>query len=214
MLKINLLPAYIYERRKVRRTMIAFGMIFLLTVGGVAGWWVMLINRQKALNEDVIAMEANANRVTALEGQIATAKSVIASTQAKTDYIEAVMQYNLESVKLYENLAKYTYSRILYTSVTPSGGRSVAIQAHARTLGDCGRYLLNMYRATSIFSGVTITGVPGWDPKGGAANGFDFTVTGTLVKPIIAPTYASGVVSTPPTTGVGMAAGSASTAPR
>lgn len=172
--------------------MVLCSLIFVMTVVGMLSWWMNLTKQDAALKAQVTEMEANAARVTAMEGQVASEKGSISSIKAKTDYIEAVLNYDVQAVKLYEDLARFTYSRIVYKSVTPSSGSQLAIQAHARTLGDCGRYLLNMYRATDLFSSVTITGVPGWDANGPHAEGFDFAVTCALVKPITAPAYTPG----------------------
>ena len=187
MLKINLLPSYIFEKRKVRRTGMMFGVLLLGVAVGMFAWYSVLAAKQRELTVQVADMEAKANEVKALETQVAAEKAKSPTLQNKVGFIENVMNYNLEYPKLYEELAKYTYSRILYRSVEPSGTQ-LKIAASARSVGDCGRYLLNMYRATHVFSGVTIDSVPGW--SGTIPRGFDFTVTCNLVKPIAAPTYA------------------------
>lgn len=192
MLRINLLPPHIYERRRVRKAIVAFSFLFLVVLFGMLTWWFMLTKKQNDLQLQVNDMEQKAQEVRMLQDEIAKEQARIASTRAKVEFIEAVMEYNLEYPKLYEELAKYTYSRMLYRSIQPAGNQ-LTIQAHARTLGDCGRYLMNMYRATHLFSSVSISGVPGWPQQGegggGLPGGFDFTVTCTLVKPITPPTY-------------------------
>ncbi|HUV04269.1 MAG TPA: hypothetical protein VMX94_04105 [Armatimonadota bacterium] len=202
MLKINLLPAYIYEKRKVRRAAMGFGLLFIAVVFGMLGWWIMLSNKQKQLQAQVADMEMRAQEVMRLEQAVQAEESRIPVVQAKVGFIEGVMDYNLQAPRLYEELAKYTYSRVQYRSLAPSGSQLV-IDARARTLGDCGRYLMNMYRATHLFNSVAISGVPGWPPAGGGAGattpgapeagpttGFDFQVTCALVQPIAPPAYA------------------------
>jgi len=193
-LKINLLPSYIYEKRKVRQVMVLFAILVLGVAGGMFGW-ISMLNKQKAdLNMQVTDMEAKANEVKGIEAQAAAEEGKAPPMKNKVDFIEGIMAYNKEYPKLYEELARYTYSRILYKSIEPSGNNQLKITARARSVGDCGRYLMNMYRASHIFSAVTIDAVPVW--SGSIPDAFDFSVTCTLAKPITAPTY-GGAPSTP-----------------
>lgn len=186
MLKINLLPSYIYEKRKLRQVTILFGVLVLGTAVGMFGWFSVLTKQKQELTIQVADMEQKMNEVKALEAQVAAEEAKAPPMQNKVSFVEGIMAYNTEYPKLYEELAKYTYSRILYKSIEPSGTQ-LKISASARSVGDCGRYLLNMYRASHIFTSVTIDSVPGWN--GSIPQGFDFSITCNLVKPIAAPTF-------------------------
>ncbi len=189
MLKINLLPSYIYEKRKTRQTAILFVILVLGVAGGMFGW-ITTLNKQKAdMNAQVLQMEAQMNEVKAIEAQAAAEEGKAPPMKGKVDFIQGILNYNDEYPKLYEELAKFTYSRVLYRTVEPSGANQLKIGARARSVGDCGRYLMNMYRASHIFSSVTVDAVPVWG--GDLPSTFDFNVTCTLVKPITAPTYGS-----------------------
>jgi len=210
-LKINLLPPYIYERRKIRQTTFLFGLIFMLVLGCMVTWWVMLGKKESNLEIYVAEMEQKADQVKALKELVRAEEAKIPPVEAKVDFIEGVMAYNVKVPNLYEELAKYTYTRVLYRSVSPSNNQ-LTIQAYARSVGDCGRYLLNLYRASHIFRSVAISEVPGYPTGGGEAagpalfaetgtaelaqltvlpRGFEFTVTCTLVEPIVVPTYSA-----------------------
>jgi hypothetical protein len=197
-LKINLLPKYIYERRKVYRLASIFGVVFIAIVFGMFAWWFMLGNKEIILTGQVDEMELKTSILNDLQKQVDSEKAKLPPVESKVKFMEDLMAYNVKVPQLYEELAKYTYARILYKSVTPAGS-NLTIQAHAGSLADCGRYLMNMYRATHIFNSVTISAVPGWSgtdaaPAQGAAapsSGFDFTVTCALVNPIAAPAYAA-----------------------
>jgi len=209
-LKINLLPAYVYERRRVRKAAIGFSLLFVAVVFGMLAWWAVLNSKQKGLQAQVTDMEMKAQEVARLEQEAQAEESRMPVIQAKVAFIEGLKEYNLQIPKLYEELAKYTYSRVLYRSVQPSGSQ-LTIEAHARTLGDCGRYLMNLYRATHLFSSVAISGVPGWPSGGGGGvselpSGFSFQVTCALVQQIAPPTYGGAGAGTP---GGGMPAGGA-----
>ncbi|MHB0912435.1 MAG: PilN domain-containing protein [Armatimonadota bacterium] len=254
MLKINLLPAYIYERRRVRAAMVGFGVLAAALLVLMIAWSMQLHARSGQLARDLTDMEAKATQVQKIKSDAEAEKAKIPPIEARNKFIEAVMEYNKQVPALYEELAKYTYSRIVYQSVQVSGS-SLTVQAHARSVGDCGRYLLNMYRARHLFSSVSISSVPGWPSGGGSGGaagapggpmpggapggvppgvrtamgmpgpgapgappmpggpgmpgmagpqassgssepGFDFTVTCALVKPIVAPSYATGSTAT------------------
>lgn len=184
MLKINLLPPYIFERRKVRQTAFLFGLIVVLAFGGMVGWIFMLSRKEADLKARFAVMDAAAKQVLALEDTIKAEEAKIPPIKDRMDYFKAVTAYNEKFPAVYEELVKYTYERVLYRSITPSNSQ-LTIAAHAKSLGDCGRYLLNIYRARHLFSNVTISAVPGY-PSDPAA-GFDFTVTATLVNPIDPP---------------------------
>ena len=192
MLKINLLPTYIYEKRKVKQTTLVFAVLFVGVAAGMMAWNLSLGAKKTELTAQVADMQQKANEVKAIEAQATAEEQRIPVIQGKVQFIENVMQYNLQYPKLYEELAKYTYNRIMYTSVDPSGGQ-FKIAAHARSLGDCGRYLLNMYRASHLFSGVSIDGVPGWPSQSAqSGQGFDFNVTCNLAQPVAQPAYTPG----------------------
>lgn len=184
MLKINLLPPYIFERRKVRQTAFLFGLIFMVTFGGMVAWWYTLGKKEARLKDELVVMKANADQVLQLETTIKAEQAKIPPIKDRMDYFAAIREYNGKFPVLYEELAKYTYERVLYRSIQPSNN-SLTIQAHAKSIGDAGRYLLNMYRARHLFSDVRMSAVPGY-PNNLAA-GFDFSVTCTLVNPIDPP---------------------------
>lgn len=190
MLKINLLPPYIFERRKVRQTAILFGMIFMVVLGGMVGWWIVLGQKEAALKVEVADMQAKAQQVLQLEATIKAEEDKIPPIKERMDYFRAVMSYNTKFPALYEELTKYTYERVLYRSIQPSNN-ALTIQAHAKSLGDAGRYLLNMYRAKHLFSNVSMSAVPGYPSN--LMGGFDFSVTCSLVSPIDAPPIPAGL---------------------
>ena len=192
MLKINLLPPYIFEKRKIRRTAILFGVLVACVAAGMFGWYSMLAAKERDLNSEVLMWEQKAAEVKSLEDQAAAEEAKAPPIKSKVDFIENVMAYNLAYPKLYEELAKYTYSRIVYRSVEPSSNQ-LKIAAHARSVGDCGRYVLNMYRASHIFSSVRIDSVPGW--SGAVPNGFDFSVTCDLKTAVNPPTFGTGTAN-------------------
>ncbi len=210
MLKINLLPRYIYQRREIRQAAFLCVLAFVLVVACMVTWWIMLGRKESGLEIRVAEMEQKADQVKALKELVRIEEAKIPPVQEKVDFIEDIMDYNTACPKLYKELAKYTYSRVLYRSLGVSGNQ-LTITGYCRSVGDCGRFLLNLYLATHIFSSVSVSGVPGYrrgemretampasiseagvgppDQLAGLPRGFEFTVTCTLVEPIAAPTY-------------------------
>jgi len=186
-LKINLLPPHIFEKRRMRNSVLVFAALVAAVAAGMFGWYSVLSARERDLTTEVLGWEEKANAVKILEAQAAAEEAKSPPIKQKVDFIEQVMAYNGAYPKIYEELAKYTYSRILYRSIEPTATQ-IKIGARARSVGDCGRYMLNMYRASHILSSVTIDAVPGW--SGGIPRGFDFNATCNLKTPVTVPAYA------------------------
>jgi hypothetical protein len=133
------------------------------------------------------------------------------------------MFYNGKAPALYEELARFTYEKIRYREIALNE-TDMAIQAYAPSLADAGRYLLNLYRATHIFSQVSMSAVPGYSSAGTGAEGavgpplassrpgsrgFDFTISCKLTQPLTPPAYGAtevagqaGAAGVPPAPGL------------
>ncbi len=171
MLKINLLPKSIYDKLKMRNAAILFGCLALLIL--LAG----LAYSHYVLAPSIRDMTAKADEAERIQQQVqlvrAQAKGVrdsIAPIQAKLDFINAVLKYNVEYPKLYEEVARWTYDRVVVNAMD-CDGTTLTMGVRARSLNDIGRYLLNIYRATHLFApnSIGISGVPGYG--GGTASG-------------------------------------------
>jgi hypothetical protein len=226
MIKINLLPPYVFERQVIQRLMLIFvALLIVVVVGGVA-WRAQksaaLANMQQELaSAKLIADQVNANKT-----QATSELSKIGPITGKVKFIEQVLAHNLEVPALYEQLTRFTYEKVRYKQIVPSDTQ-LEIDAYAPSLSDAGRYLLNLYRATDLFSQVTMSSVPGYSPgEGGTAvadrsqvargrgivavappKGFEFKVTCVLARPLSVPSYGG------PVSGGSAAPGGAPSAP-
>jgi|YelNatPaOPRAMG01_1025707.scaffolds.fasta_scaffold62480_2 ribosomal protein L9 len=170
MIKINLLPKSINEKKIVRNTAILFGVLVVAVVAiGILYTQMFLVPKVEAKVRDAEAAEALKAEVEKIEGETATIKKDTEPIKMKLDFIKNVLVYNQEYPKLYEEVAKWTYEKISYSSME-CDGTTVKMSAQARSLDDLGRFLLNMYRATDLFTEVTISGVPGY-PMDSSGNG-------------------------------------------
>ena len=161
MIKINLLPKTINEKRAVRQVAILFGILLVAVI--VAGFTFTMKVRAdvKAMEEKADAAKAWRDRVERVQAEASRIRKSIDPIKQKTDFINAVLDYNQKFPKLYEEIAKWSYEKVSYTSWQCTGVQ-VQMQARVKTLDDLGRYLLNMYRATDLFTSVSISGIPGY----------------------------------------------------
>lgn len=170
MIKINLLPSNIYEARTIKRLIVLFVVVLLVVVAGGIGYTMKLNKDTAEMKAQADTVEQLSKQVDSLKGQAQSTRSGIAPVQDRINFFKAVQDYNLQYPKLYEDLAQFTYAKIIYSQLTPSGS-TLNINAYAPSLSDAGRYLLNLYKATHIFSSVTISAVPGYPQDGGGQQG-------------------------------------------
>lgn len=169
MIKINLLPKSINEKKAVRNMAVLFGVLVVAVIAiGVLYTQMVLVPQVQQEQQLVEQTKALETQVINLEGDTSKVQGSMKPISDKLTFVNAVLDYNTKYPKLYEEVAKWTYEKVAYTTMT-CDGTQVQMSARARSLDDLGRFLLNMYRATDLFTEVAISGVPGY-PTGGANN--------------------------------------------
>lgn len=209
MLRINLLPPYIYEGAKRRNVTVLWLLVLAAVVGAFVWQWTQ-IKAQTAdwkTKEDAIAQHANqADKMQTDANNIKAASETI---RAKANFVKLAKEYDQKTYQdVVENITKYTWKKVLYDGIQPEG-QAVTLPAYAPTLADVGQYMLWMEKNPQINRvDVQIATIPGF-PSGGqqqggnnnqargvrplSGGGHDFTAVLTLVKPIPgAPTYGGG----------------------
>ena len=161
MIKINLLPRSINEKRIIRNTAMLFAFLLVVVIAGGMTFYTKLRNNVQTTEQLATVTEAWEARVQGIQKQGQDMTASIQPLQQKIDFISGVLEYNQKFAALYEQVGKWTYERVVYASMQ-SDGNVVAMQARAKSLDDVGRFLLNMYRATDLFTEVMISGVPGY----------------------------------------------------
>ena len=163
MIKINLLPRTIDEKRAVRNMAMVLGVLLVAIIAAGFTFSLKLRGDVKTMEERAEAAKAWKERVERIQAEASAVRKSIEPIQQKVDFVNAVLDYNQKYPKLYKEIAKWTYEKVIYSSLQPSAdGVQVQMQARVKTLDDLGRYLLNMYRATDLFTSVTISGIPGY----------------------------------------------------
>lgn len=199
MIKINLLPKSIYERKIVKNTAILFGVLMAAVIAvGILYAQLYWVPRVADMEAQAAHAEDLKKQVEDLEGQTKGWNDLTAPIQTKLSFIQAVLDYNLKYPQLYEDIAKWTYEKVSYTGLNCDGA-VVSMSARVKSLDDLGRFLLNMYHATDLFTEVTISGVPGYPMAdgGGMLQAQNFTGTGPQANLAGMSAVQQGVVSGP-----------------
>ena len=178
MIKINLLPKTINEKAIIRNTAILFAVLLVAIMA--AGFTVKskLAASTLELQAQTDAAKQIETRVKDLQSKAQSQLDSIKPIETKLKFIDDVVKYNQVYPDLYAKVARWTYDKVSLSSMS-CDGTQVTITASVKSLDDLGRFLLNMYRATDLFTSVSISGVPGY----GAANGASQDGTGGNAGP-------------------------------
>lgn len=171
MLRINLLPAYIAERRKTRLTIVAFSAAFLGVVAGVVAFYIFMLGQVTNLEQQAVNETTEAQRVTKIGTDADQIAQGIQPLAEKVGFIESVRWYNTLRNRIYTNMAAYTTKDIEYSSMA-AGGQTVTADAFAKDPESIARYLIAMYNNPDL-SAVSVAANFGWqDPNAQGAGGF------------------------------------------
>ena len=179
MIKINLLPKSINEKAIVRKIAILMGVLLLLVLGGGMGYSFKLagdVQREEQLASETEAYE---QRVKNIQSQTASIVAETGPIQAKLDFINNVLKYNEEYPKLYEQVSRWIYEKVVLVAIS-SDGAQVTLQAKVKSLEDLGRFLLNMYQATDVFTEVSVTQANGFASGSDTSNAAPVTTGGEI----------------------------------
>jgi Tfp pilus assembly protein PilN len=161
MLRINLLPAYVAQRRVTRMLLAVYGtilIVLLVVIGGFYGAIAPMDDHYKYLADQAAAAKA---AVDAVNTQASTVTSSIGPIQQKLDFVNAVHDYNKAFPKLFEEVAQYTSPKILYNSMSLSG-TSLTITGYTPSLNELGKYLIEMYKEPDASAVALATAIPGY----------------------------------------------------
>lgn len=202
MLKINLLPPYIYEGKSRRNFVILWVVVLAAVIGGFIFWKTTLDAEATRITKAKDDMEPTAKRADDAQALANSINQRIALTKAKADFVRNALRHNRETYPtVYDNVRDYTISRAVLNSMTPAGAQ-VNVNGYAPSLADVAHYVMYMERNPKISSvSIGLDSIPAFPaPRGGAQQpatpggppgGHLFTASLNLVQPIPgAPTYA------------------------
>ena len=161
MLRINLLPSYVSQRRLTKRLVVAFAALFILCVLAPLAIYASMVHHLNDVSEQADSAEAGKKITDARKAQAAAAIASIKPIQDKLDFVTAVHAYNRQQVALYNTLADTSpKSSLIYTDASYSAS-TMSIKAYSPSVGVVGRYLQAMYQEPD-FQTVTVDKVPGY----------------------------------------------------
>ncbi|HEY3328425.1 MAG TPA: hypothetical protein VGK19_00245 [Capsulimonadaceae bacterium] len=160
MLRINLLPSYVAQRRLTRQTLLLFTVLFSSIVAVALIYSITLHQRLTQITDDAARATAAKQTIDDINTQATQVAGQLPAISEKVDFVKKLQEYNLSYVKLYRNIARYTSPDILYTSLAVSG-TSLTISAYAPSLPALARYMQIMYNEPDI-SKLSVSAIPGY----------------------------------------------------
>jgi hypothetical protein len=162
MLKINLLPAYIHERKKIRATWATMLALLGALTAGLIAYQGSLISQEQRLAEEVTMKEQKAQQVQKLVSDAAAERDKIKPIEGKVTFIKDILAFNKVRPDLFQRVSEYTFKGIRYNQMQAEGN-VLTIQAFAPDLSSAGRYLIYMQGNPDLAT-VNISAVPGYPP--------------------------------------------------
>lgn len=198
MLRINLLPAYLGEKRKVRTAIVLVSVVLIAIIAAGLGYnFGPLQTQVKDEDAKATAREADAQAERDIESKTASIRSAIAPLGEKVALVEAVRYHNKLYQKIYRQAAAYTYKEIELNSMSISGS-TLSMTAYAKQIDDIGRFYIYMFGNPDV-TAVSISGVPSYQEMlrqtpvsypGGPPPippAYKVNLNANLVKPVAAP---------------------------
>lgn len=160
MLRINLLPTYVNQRRQVRLMSVLFVVLFAVLTAGSMALYFAKHSVQRDLEAKATDAETKQKATQGLRALATSTLAQVAPIQANLDFVKAVHDYARQWVSLYGTLAQYTDPRMIYTDAAVSG-TTMAIKAYTPSISEVGRYMQAIYKEPD-FTSVGIDKLPGY----------------------------------------------------
>ena len=186
MLRINLLPDYVKQRRKIKQVIATFAAIAVACVVLPLLFYFYQVGQLKTLTAKADAAVEGKAKTDASKALAASTLAQVAPIKAKIDYVTAVHVYDGNQIQFYNTLADVTpRNSLIYggtafgagtgaagggypasggagaAAVAGTGPTSVSIKAYSGSVATVGRYLQAMYREPD-FTTVAVDKVPGY----------------------------------------------------
>jgi uncharacterized membrane protein YgcG len=161
MLRINLLPAYVQQRRLTKTLVPIFIVIFALCVAAPLAAYFYLHGKLTTLTQEAADAVTGKGKTDALKAEATTTIGQVAPINAKLQFVDDIYAYERKWVALYNTLADTTpKSSFIYTGAEVTGP-TMAIKAYSPSVEEVGRYLQVMYHEPD-FSTVAVDHIPAY----------------------------------------------------
>ena len=171
MLRINLLPPYIYDKQKKIPFIVGSLALIPITLGLML-WWGAIA--QKALDDANARSSAASAQKTQFDdfvAKIAKEQALVAATKQKEDFVANSIKYNQSWPKVYTAMRDVTSPKMLLKSMYVSDDRkSINFTGFCPVEEDLVRWWMYLRSQSAIFTSVHFN-LPGhpWPPKADAA---------------------------------------------
>ncbi|MGB9877356.1 MAG: hypothetical protein ACPLPS_06270 [bacterium] len=122
MIKINLLPAYVKERKIVRKLLILVFILLGLELLGFSYWYNRVSSEGYNVGQQLETAKAQAQEVQNLQTEAQNIRAEIEPIKAKTKFIEDAMNFPVKLANLLDAIRRYTYAKVIYTSLQLGSG--------------------------------------------------------------------------------------------
>ena len=161
MLRINLLPDSVRQRRNTRKVIFLFAGLLILCIALPLVYYATQKKDLADLTQQADTAEQSKTATDALTQQATSTLAKVGPIKAKLDFVEAVHAYDRQWVALYNTLAETSpKSSLIYTDASVNGA-TMTIKAYSPSLEEVGRYLQTMYQEPD-FQTVAVDHVPGY----------------------------------------------------
>ena len=172
MLRINLLPAYIAERRKTKTATFASIALFALVCASLLFVYMGKAAAVTAKEQEATDEEAKQAEVVTIKSKTTQIRTQIAPLQDKVTFVKNVKFYNTLAPRIYRNAAKYTIRQVEYNSMNiagsaltiggfVSGDDGKGNSSGKQSVENFGRYLITFFGNPDI-TALSVAGLPGY----------------------------------------------------
>ena len=161
MLRINLLPPYVQQRRLTKRLVPVFIALFALSVALPLAGYFYLHGKLVKLTQDANAAVSGKAVTDSLKAEAGTTIAQVGPIQQKLQFVTDVDAYARRWVARYAQLADTTPRSSFIYSGAAITGPTMAIKAYSPSVETVGRYLQVMYHEPD-FSTVAVDHIPAY----------------------------------------------------
>jgi hypothetical protein len=172
MLRVNLLPPYIYDKQKKAKVAVLWGVGLAAVIVGMVVWAGGVQSTLNAENSHLDSAKQYQDQYTKADNDITAVNQAIATTKAKQDFIASAQAYNAAWPRVYEAMASATSPDILLKTMAVDGGnhKSLRLTGFCPTEMQLARWWMSLRNDVNMFDSVAIS-LPPHPYTPGAANG-------------------------------------------
>jgi hypothetical protein len=173
MLRINLLPPYIYDKQKKIPWIIGSLALIPITLGALLWWGAIAQAAVTAANDRKQAAQAQKDQYDKLDSDIKKEHAAVDATKQKQTFVSNAIVYNQSWPQVYTTMRNVTSPRVLLKSMYVSDDRkSVNFTGWCQYEEDLVRWWMYLRSQTALFSNVHFR-LPDhpWPPKEEAGAG-------------------------------------------